>query len=217
MRYSLIDKYLGKIIKKRRKLNNSEKSQLLHIIGIKNADRLERLLEKTRVKVKNFEKIFGIVKELNNKTDSNQKIDDMFAELRAAAFLLNQGFTNIVYNRKLFDFSCAKNKKQWAVEVKFIRGPDFKRQKEIDTGLAYQLNSKPEIQKLKNKIDKAYKQLENLNANLMKSIIIICNNSEYIFEGTEFLKEICDFIKEQKKEKNLEIYFINNWGELICN
>lgn len=204
--YPLVNKYLDKIVKRRRELNNPKKSRLLQIIDNSEADGLEKLLRKLGNKVGGFEKIFQILPELNSKTSPDERVDDMIAELRAAFLLDDRGFTDIVYHRKGFDFSCRKNENQYAVEVKFIRGPDFKRQKRIATNLAYKLNSSPEIRKLKDKIDEAINQLRV--SGQQGIAIIVTNNLEV--DKFWFGDEIERFRKEKEKKSNAKIYIVTN-------
>lgn len=204
-KYPLVEKYFVKIIRKRRKLDNPGKSRLLQVIDGNKADKLEKLLKDLKNKVGNFKDIFQILPELNNKTDPDEKIDDMIAELRAALLLKNRGFADIIYQRKSFDFLCRKNKNQYAVEVEFIRGPDFKRQKRIAPGLAYKLVSGLEIKKLKDKIEKGFSQLRS---NFYKIVIIVTNNIE--MDKFWFGNKIEKFRKEMGKQLQSKIFIATN-------
>lgn len=204
-KYPLVEKYFGRIINKRRKLKNADKSLLLQVIDEDKANKLEKLLQDSENKVANFKKIFQILPELNNKTDPDEKINDMVAELRAASLLNDKGFTNIVYQRESFDFSCRKNKNQYAVEVEFIRGPNFKMQKRLAPGLGYKLDPNPEIKRLKDKIGKGFSQLRS---NFHKIVIIVTNNVE--MEKFWFGDKIEKFRKKMGKQLQSKIFIATN-------
>lgn len=173
--YPLINRFLCSIIERRRELPNPENSNLLAIINKNKGARLEDLLKELEGKVDNLEKIFEILPELNDKVNPDEKIDDMIAELRGASWLINKDYKKLKFCKKSFDYSCEKNDQKYAVEVEFIRGPNFKRQKRIGAGLAYKLNSLPEIRKIKDKIEKGFSQISQ---EPNKIVIIVTNNFE---------------------------------------
>lgn len=127
--YPYVEKYFSEIIAKRKSLNNADRSDLLNCVNSRRGKKLDNLIKSLEPKIKNFKDIFKITNELNNYADPDERINDVIAELRAARLLIEKSFTNIEYNAKGYDFDCEKNGEKYAVEVEFIRGPDFKRQK----------------------------------------------------------------------------------------
>lgn len=204
-KYLLIEKYLQPIIDKRRQLNQPKKSQLLSVIDQNQGERLEKLLINLEKNVGNFGDIFKITKELNNKINPDERIDDMIAELRGAFLLLDKKFTELKYQKKSFDFRCKKNNQGYAVEIKFIRGPNFKNQKRIAPGLGYKLDAAPELNKLKAKIEKGFSQIPS---NLKGIVIIVTNNIE--MDKSWFGEKIEQFRKSTEQDLRLKIFIVTN-------
>ena len=172
---------------------------------IDKVDRLEKLLRDLENRITNFSQIFQIVSELNNKEKPDERIDDMIAELRGAWLLNNKGYTDIVYQKKDYDFSCQKKSTKYAVEVKFIRGPDFKRQEKTGSNLAYNLNSDAELNKLNEKINEAFFQLRK---HYRKIVIIVTNNLE--LDKFWFGDDIENFRKQMGKQHQSKIFIVTN-------
>lgn len=206
-KYPLINKYLKDIIKRRKSLPYSNKSFLLSYINDE-PNEIEKLLRKIQV-IKNFKDIFKIVEELNTKNDPDERIGDMWAELKGAFFLKRNDFSKIVYNKKSFDFTASKETKVFAIEIEFIRGPNFKGQKNVDG--AFLLNSNIETNRIKDKINHALKQLGKHNNRI---IVLISDKSDYTLKDTYFLKEIENYINGENRVK---IYLITISGEVLCN
>jgi hypothetical protein len=210
-KYILIQKYLGKIIEKRRLLNNPDASILLQIIDKNQADRLEKLLQELEPKITNFPNIFKIESELNNIENPDDRFDDMIAELRGAWLLNDRGYTNITYLKTQHDFSCTKNSEEYGVEIEFIRGPNFKGQKRIapDSDLAYKLNAELVLNKLKDKIVDGFSQIPK---NRKRIVIAITNDLQYAKEW--FGKEIEEFRKEIETVYQSKILLVTNDGDI---
>lgn len=200
--YPLTEKYLGKIIEKRQNLNNPQNSPLLQIITNNKTDGLEKLLVNTENKIGNFTQIFQITNELNDK-DSDERINDMIAELRGGAFLINEGFINIKYQKNRYDFYCKKDNKEYAIEITFIRGPDFKKQKKTALG-DYDLNIELVLLRLKSKIEKEFSQLPKY---FQRIVIVVTNNLEL---DKFFDEEIEKFRKQMEQSYKSKIHIITN-------
>ncbi len=215
--YQRIEFYLGNIVKKIRELDKKGIYSSFLNKGIFNPIFENLIYKLERNNIKNFKNIFSAKEKLfNEKTfnDFENILHDLISELRGAALLIESKFKNITFNEKSVDFTAARESKKCPIEIKFIRGPSFKKFKKV-SNLANILESSPIIKKLKEKIERSYKQLKKF-PQFSKILILFSNNDEYIFSGTYFIKEICNFLKDEEKLKGIKIFFINNWGKEIC-
>ncbi len=215
--YQKIEVYLGNILRRIREYDKKGIYSTFLNEGIFN-QRFESLICKLeKNNIKNFKNIFSSKDKLFNErtfNDFENILHDLISELRGTAFLIESKFDNITFNKKSVDFIATKENKKYAIEIKFIRGPSFKKSKKV-FNLAYNLESEPLIKKIKDKIEEGYRQVKKFSR-FSKILILISNNDEYIFLKSKFIQEICDFIKKEEELKGLEIFFINNWGKEIC-
>ena len=202
--------YFDPIIEVRKKLDNPNESPLLKVINSGRTESLQRLIEKIVKDVKNVEQIFKITTELKN-NDCDERIDDMVGELRGAVYLINKGHLNIEYHKNIVDFTSMFDNKKYAIEVKFLRGPDFKNQEQIGPNLAYELNSEPVKENLKNKVEHGYTQIYNFqttHSDYQGIIVIVTNRLE--LDKFYFEKDIDKFRKQIETEKNMKIVILTN-------
>ena len=171
-------KCIKPIYEKRKKLKNSEASQFISVIDNGKYDGLEYLIKKVIDNVINAEQIFGITRQLNEKVNPDEKIDDMIGELRAAWYLVDRGYKSIVYQKKEIDFICKKDSVKYAVEVKFIRGSDFKTErlgKDLGFNLSNEAIKMTEI--LEKKYTKAETQIKKYHMEDCIPFVVIVNNN----------------------------------------
>jgi len=200
-------RYVKPIYDKRRKLINPEKSKLVSIIDNKKYEKLKNLIEEVGKNVRNFEHIFRIKNQLKD-ADADDRIDDMISELRAASYLIDQGYREIEYQKKALDFKCRKGEKDFLIEVKFFRGPDFKTQDYRKEVKAYKLSPDKLIDLLKNKLKEAEKQLDRYNKHNEKMLIFVTNLLEA--EMGWFGGEVMKWCENQK----MEVIFITRSGDI---
>ncbi|MCK4386842.1 MAG: hypothetical protein KAV41_02015 [Candidatus Pacebacteria bacterium] len=172
--------YIKPIYEKRKKLENPGDSRLIFAIDNNKYNKLEQLVKKVISNVVNAKQIFGITKQLNNKNEKvnpDKRIDDMIGELRAARYLVNCSYKNIVYQKKEIDFICVKDNVNYAVEVKFIRDSNF-RTKRLGEGLGFDLSNEATkiIEILGKKYTKAKTQIEKYHIDDYIPFIVIVNN-----------------------------------------
>lgn len=169
-------KYIKPIYKKRKSIKNFENSRLVQIIDSNNYKRLSQLIGRVIRNVKNARQIFGIVKQLNNKGNPDEKIDDMIGELRAAWYLIDRGYKIIRYQKSGLDFACKDREGDGCfAEIKFIRGSDFKTQKRNIYG-SYSLSPDKLNLILQRKYSTAEEQIEKHTSRNRKQLVIIVTN-----------------------------------------
>ncbi len=88
---------------------------------------LKDLIEEVLTNVTNGEKIFSRNSEIANDPIPDNPIADMFAECRAAIYLLKKGFYNLVYFRQNnIDYHADFDNETYYIEATYLHGPDFK-------------------------------------------------------------------------------------------
>ena len=174
-KWPIIEKYLGCLIYERRKLPfpEGDLTDSIAMIDRKDANLapLEGLLERTCA-TPNFDSIFkrrgNDFEKLGNDPDPDEKIYDVLAVVQAIDFLKKRDYKNIeVVSReprqRTVDLIAKYRNKDWAIEVKHIRGLDFGRLIPLGSGLGYAMdagNTAIVKETLKSKINKALEQIE---------------------------------------------------------
>lgn len=88
---------------------------------------IKNLIEKILLNVKGGDKIFSRTREIENDPNPDNPITDMFAECRAAVYLLQKGFYDLNYFRQNnIDFHAKFDDKTFYIEVTYLHGPDLK-------------------------------------------------------------------------------------------
>lgn len=122
---------LSLLVKKRQVKNDFEQSPLIIALnrneGYASWKTLKILIEKVIHNVKGGERIFSRTTEIENDPNPDNPIADMFAECKAAIYLLQKGFYDLEYFRQdNIDYQAKFNNELFYVEVTYLHGPDFK-------------------------------------------------------------------------------------------
>jgi len=210
-------KYIKPIYKKRKKLKTPipQDRGLIFTIDSGKYKRLADLIQKVIKNVINAEQIFGITKQLNDKSDPDEKINDMVAELRAAKYLIEDKYQEIIYQKKALDFRCNKNNNNYLVEVKFFRGPNFKTQEKLPfkTG-GYKLVTDKLINLLEMKLKQALEQFNKYDTqNQSKHLLIFVTNLLEVEKGWrgEAIEEWC---RKQNQQQAIEAICLTGYGDI---
>lgn len=209
-------KYIRPVYDKRKKLKTTmpQGRGLVFTIDSGKYKRLADLIQKVVKNVVNAEQIFGIARQLNDKTNPDEKIDDMISELRAASCLIDSKYKEIEYQKKGLDFKCVKNGKRVLAEVKFFRGPDFKTQEKLPSG-GYRLTSDELVRLLERKLKQARIQFSKHDQqNECKHLLILVTSlleAELEWCGDK-VKEWCD--EQNQKDKEIKAIFLTKYGNI---
>ncbi|MFZ0565698.1 MAG: hypothetical protein WAM28_05895 [Chlamydiales bacterium] len=77
--------------------------------------------------VENGKRVFSRKEEIRNTENPDNPIEEMFAEFRAASYLIQKGFKKIKYFRQEgSDFQAYFNNRLYFIEVTYIHGPNLK-------------------------------------------------------------------------------------------
>lgn len=137
---------------------------------------IQSIIELAINNCKNAESIFAAANRIRTSQNPDQVIDEIFAELRALRFLINNDAKNITYNKKNnIDFTCHLGIFIKGVEVTYINGPDFKTQ-------SFSLDSKRLINLLKSKYEDKKKQLIKHGYNYSNCIVILVSDLLEMYE-----------------------------------
>lgn len=122
---------LSLLVKKRQLKSDFEESPLLVALNRKEGHAswktIKILIEKVLHKVKGGERIFSRATEIENDPNPDNPITDMFAECKAAVYLLQKGFYDLEYFRQdNIDYQAKFDDELYYVEVTYLHGPDFK-------------------------------------------------------------------------------------------
>lgn len=122
---------LEPLVQARQKRDNPEESRLIQTLNMTQGshtwETLKNSIETTLSDVKNSERIFSRVKEVEAAENPDNPIEEMFAEYRAIGYLRQKGFTNLKYFRqKGSDFQATFRDEIYHIEVTYIHGPNLK-------------------------------------------------------------------------------------------
>ena len=197
-------KYIKPIYEKRKNLKNTlwDGFGLIYTIDNNRYERLKNLIEKVAKNVKNFEQIFEIASQLKDK-DADDRIDDMISELRAASYLIDRGYEKIEYQKRKLDFKCKKDKEEFLVEVKFVRGPDFKTQERVY--LAYKLSPDKPIDIFNRKYIEAKQQFINHKVMVGSQMIILVTS---LLESDKFW--FGDTVENWRRNQDIKTVILTN-------
>jgi hypothetical protein len=122
---------LSPLLEKRKLHSHFETSPLAQALIRENGPSswkiIKVLIEKVVQNVKNGNRIFDRCSEVENDPKPDNPITDMFAECRAALYLLQKGFYDLTYFRQNnVDFEAKFDDEIFYVEVTYLHGPDFK-------------------------------------------------------------------------------------------
>jgi len=189
----MIEKYLGRLIYERLTLPfpEGDRTDSIAMIDLEDANPalLEGLLERT-CDTSNFDSIFS--EKLGKDRAPDEKINDALAVIQAIDFLKKRDYKNIeVVTRKrkqrTVDLIAKYRNKDWAIEVKHIRGLDIKRLIPLGSGLGYAMDAGNKAivkETLKSKINEALEQIEAFCANdncrgYKRAVIIASRRAEF--------------------------------------
>jgi hypothetical protein len=122
---------LGPLLVERLLRGDAEKSPLLSAMnrtdGFSSWKGIKVLIEEVLKHVLYGERIFSRASEVETNPNPDDPIADMFAECRAALYLLQKGFHELSYSRQNdIDYRTKFDGKTYHVEVTYLHGPDFK-------------------------------------------------------------------------------------------
>lgn len=209
-------RYIKPVYEKRKRLKKPIPKDwgLVATVDGCNHQRLSSLIQKVTKNVVNAEQIFGIVKQLNDREDPDEKINDMVAELRVACYLVEQGYKDIKYQKKEIDFTCSRNCIGYSVEVKFIRGPVFKTQEYKPEIQAYKLS----FDKLENILMKKFTSTNgqfnkhHSDGNHAKRIAILVTNLLEAEKGW-LGEKVAKWCERQSQRHNTELVCLTSYGD----
>lgn len=160
---------LNHLVKKLEKLKNFEDVNLIQMLNSDYWYQIKSIITHLIDNVVGYEKIFSRTPEINNKSNLNNLMESIFAEVQAAAYLVFRKFKNIRYigteKKGSFDFIATREGKSYAIEVKY-------RTSKIIDGV-HMIESKRHVTKLLSAYREAEKQIDKRNCNELNPIVII--------------------------------------------
>jgi hypothetical protein len=122
---------LSPLLEARLLQSDAERSPLLSAMsrteGSSSWKGIKTLIQEVLGHVNNGERIFSRKSEVMTNPNPDDPIADMFAECRAALYLLQKGFYELSYSRQDdIDYRAKFDGKTYHIEVTYLHGPDFK-------------------------------------------------------------------------------------------